>query len=165
LHIFRWFFMHCRIVSIAIVLVVFGEPFRARAQTTGELTGAVYDQTGAALAGVRVLASGPTTQEGLTSAAGDFGFLTLPEGDYEVVAELAGFERARRSARVRTAERVTVPFTMRVAIVQETLGTRPAKPASVMCRRFPWRLVLSRIRSRNVWGSRPSTRPRRSRRR
>jgi iron complex outermembrane recepter protein len=112
------------IATIAIVLItVFCARFPARAQTTGELTVAVYDQTGAALAGVRVLASGPTTQEGLTSAAGDVGFLTLPEGDYEVFAELAGFERARRSARVRTAERVTVSVTMRVAIVEETMVT------------------------------------------
>ncbi len=58
-----------------------------------------------------------------TGAAGDFAFPDLPEGDYEISAELSGFERARRAVRVRAGERVTVSFTLRVAIVEETIVT------------------------------------------
>ena len=58
-----------------------------------------------------------------TGAAGDFAFPDLPEGDYEISAELSGFERQRRAVRVRAGERVTVSFTLRVALVEETIVT------------------------------------------
>ena len=58
-----------------------------------------------------------------TGAAGDFAFPDLPEGDYEISAELSGFERARRAVRVQAGERVTVSFTLHVAIVEETIVT------------------------------------------
>ena len=63
------------------------------------------------------------TVERQTSAVGDFAFQDLPEGDYEISAELSGFERARRALRVRAGERVTVSFTLHVAIVEETIVT------------------------------------------
>ena len=58
-----------------------------------------------------------------TGATGDFAFPDLPEGDYEIPAELSGFERARRAVRVQAGERVTVSLTLRVAIVEETIVT------------------------------------------
>ena len=83
----------------------------------------IYDQTGAPLPGVRMTIRGVTDREAQTSAAGDFAFQDLPEGDYEISAELSGFERARRAVRVQAGERVTVSFTLRVAIVEETIVT------------------------------------------
>ena len=58
-----------------------------------------------------------------TGAAGDFAFPDLPEGDYEISAELSGFERQRRAMHVRAGERVTVSFTLRVALVEKTIVT------------------------------------------
>ena len=58
-----------------------------------------------------------------TGAAGDFAFPDLPEGDYEISAELGGFERQGRAVRVRAGERVTVSFTLRVALVETTIVT------------------------------------------
>ena len=58
-----------------------------------------------------------------TGAAGDFAFPDLPEGDYEISAELSGFERQGRAVRVRAGERVTVSFTLRVALVEKTIVT------------------------------------------
>ena len=66
---------------------------------------------------------GVADREAQTSAAGDFAFHDLPEGDYEISAELSGFERARRAVRVQAGERVTVSFTLHVAIVEETIVT------------------------------------------
>ena len=40
-----------------------------------------------------------------TGAAGDFAFPDVPEGDYEISAELSGFERQERALRVRAGER------------------------------------------------------------
>ena len=110
-------------VVIAAVLALLCAPASARAQPTGELSGSIYDQTGAPLPGVRLTIRGVTDREAQTSAAGDFAFQDLPEGDYEISAELSGFERARRAVRVQAGERVTVSFTLRVAIVEETIVT------------------------------------------
>ena len=110
-------------VIIAAVLALLCAPASAPAQSTGELVGSIYDQTGAPLPGVHMTMRGVTDREAQTSAAGDFAFQDLPEGDYEISAELSGFERARRAVRVRAGERVTVSFTLHVAIVEETIVT------------------------------------------
>ena len=78
---------------IAAVLVLLCSAASALAQLAGELTGWIYDQTGAPLPGVRVALRGMTDRETQTSPAGDFAFHDLPEGDYEISAELSGFER------------------------------------------------------------------------
>jgi outer membrane receptor protein involved in Fe transport len=66
---------------------------------------------------------GVTERGAQTSAVGDFAFQDLPEGDYEISAELNGFERARRAMRVQAGERVTVSFTLRDALVETTIVT------------------------------------------
>ncbi len=95
----------------------------ARAQSTGEVSGSIDDQTGAALPGVRVTIRGVTEHVTQTGAAGDFAFRGLPEGAYEISAELSGFERSHRTVRVQPGEPVTVSLTLRVAIVEETIVT------------------------------------------
>ena len=80
------------------------------------LSGSVADQTGAPLPGVRVAIQGVATRTAETGAAGDFAFQDLPEGDYEISAELSGFERAHRAVRVKAGERVTVILTLRVVL-------------------------------------------------
>lgn len=95
----------------------------ARAQSTGGVSGSIDDQTGAALPGVRLTIRGVTERVTQTSAAGDFAFLDLPPGDYEITAELSGFERVHRTVHVQAAERVTVSLTLHVAIVEETIVT------------------------------------------
>ena len=93
------------------------------AQSAGELSVSIYDQTGAPLPGVRVAIRGVADREAQTSAAGDVAFHDLPEGDYEIDAKLSGFGRARRSVRVQAGQRIIVALTLRVAIVEETIVT------------------------------------------
>jgi hypothetical protein len=85
--------------------------------------GSVVDQTGAALPGVRLTIRGVADRTADTGAAGDFAFPDLREGDYEISSELSGFERQARAVRVRAGERVTVSFTLRVALVEKTIVT------------------------------------------
>ena len=108
---------------LAAVLVLLCAAGPQRAQPTGRLSGPIYDQTGAAAARRSPDDSGCHRPTAETGAAGDFAFPDLPEGDYEISAELSGFERARRAVRVQAGERVTVSFTLRVAIVEETIVT------------------------------------------
>ena len=93
------------------------------AQSVAVLVGSIVDQTGAPLPGVRVTIRGVAVRTADTGAAGDFAFPDLPEGDYEISAELSGFERQGRAVRVRAGERATVSFTLRVALVEKTIVT------------------------------------------
>jgi len=108
---------------IAAVLALLCVPASALAQATGELLGSIHNQTGAPLPGVRITIRGVADRAAQTSAVGDFAFPGLPEGDYEISAELSGFERARRAVRVQAGDRVTVSFTLRLAMVEETIVT------------------------------------------
>src|SRR6187455_2064631 len=102
---------------LATALTVFGLAGLAAAQSAAVVAGSIVDQTGAPLAGVRVTIQGVAVRTAATGAAGDFAFSDVPEGDYEISAELSGFERQRRAMHVRAGERVTVSFTLRVALV------------------------------------------------
>jgi len=105
------------------ILALICVPASARAQSAGEISGWVYDQTGAPLTGARLTLRGVTGREGQSTAAGDFAFRDLPAGDFDVLAESTGFETAHRAVRVRAGERVTVSFTLRVALVEKTIVT------------------------------------------
>ena len=89
----------------------------------GSVSGSVADQTGAPLPGVRVAIQGVATRTAETGAAGDFVFPDLPEGHYEISAELSGFERAHRAVRVKAGDRVTVILTLRVVLMETAIVT------------------------------------------
>ena len=113
--------MHSTIIAIAIALVC--TPVPARAQETGELSGSIYDQTGGALAGVRITVRGIESREGKSSAFGDFQFQNLPAGDYEVQADQSGFEPVRRTIRMPAGEGIVLSFTMQVVLLERTIVT------------------------------------------
>ena len=95
----------------------------AEARLGGQLSGSVSDQTGAPLPAARVTVRGVVERAATSSATGEFAFPDLPEGDYAILAELAGFEPARRDVRVRTGERVTVSLVLRVAMIEDMVVT------------------------------------------
>jgi outer membrane receptor protein involved in Fe transport len=108
---------------LVTALMVFGLAGPAAAQSAAVVVGSIVDQTGAPLAGARVTIRGVAVRMAATGAAGDFAFSDVPNGDYEMSAELSGFERARREVRVLAGERVTVSLALRVAILAETIVT------------------------------------------
>ena len=110
-------------IVLAAALMVFGLTVLVAAQSAAVVVGSIVDQTGAPLAGVRVTIRGVAVRMAATGAAGDFAFPDVPEGDYEISAELSGFERQERGMRVRAGEPTTVSFTLRVALVAETIVT------------------------------------------
>jgi iron complex outermembrane receptor protein len=106
-----------------MTLALLWAPLFAEAQHSGQITGTISDQTGASLPGVRMTIRGTPDRTTQTGAAGDFTFTGLAEGDYELIAELSGFERARRTIRIRAAERLSVALTLHVGIVEQTVVT------------------------------------------
>src|SRR5262249_8379631 len=101
----------------------------------GELSGSVHDQSGAVLPGVRVMIRGSAERATQTGDQGEFLFPGLPEGSYDISAELTGFESAHRSVRLQTGERTTVSFTLHVAIAEETVrwGACFRRRGSIRC--------------------------------
>ena len=108
---------------LAVALMLLWAAGSPAAQSGAVLAGAIVDQTGAPLPGVRVTVRGVAVRMARAGASGDFAFPDLPEGTYEISAELSGFERQDRAVRVRAGERVTLSITLRVALVAETIVT------------------------------------------
>src|SRR5262245_47513153 len=106
---------HGKLLASILLALLFVTPLRA--QESGQLAGAIHDQSGAALTGVVLTLQGPKTQQiGKTDEAGDFEFRDLPEGDYEITAELSGFGPAHRNVRVRSGSRITLSLTLDLTI-------------------------------------------------
>ena len=104
-------------------LLLFGMVPTAAAQSAAAVVGSIVDQSGAPLPGVRMTIRGVAVRTADSGAAGDFAFSDVPEGDYEISAELGGFERQARALHLRAGERTTVSFTLRVAFVEKTIVT------------------------------------------
>ncbi|MGE3474147.1 MAG: carboxypeptidase-like regulatory domain-containing protein, partial [Vicinamibacterales bacterium] len=65
----------------------------------GRINGTVTDDTGGVLPGVAVTVSSPAliqAQTQVTGADGQYRFIALPPGVYEVAFELAGFQSVKR---------------------------------------------------------------------
>jgi len=110
-------------VFLAAALMLVCVTGATAAQPMATVAGSVVDQTGAPLPGVRLTIRGGADHTADTGSAGDFVFPDLPAGDYELSAELSGFERQRRAVHMRAGARVTVSLTLRVALVEETIVT------------------------------------------
>ncbi|HTR04254.1 MAG TPA: TonB-dependent receptor, partial [Thermoanaerobaculia bacterium] len=98
-------------------------------QTTGTLEGRVTDQSGGALPGVTVELSGPRLQgprTAVTTSTGEYRFLSLIPGDYEVTASLEGFARAQRKATVSLDALTTANLEMKLSTSAEVLVTGEA---------------------------------------
>ena len=143
---------------LASALLLFCVDGSAAAQSVAGVSGSVVDQTGAPLPGVRVTIRGVAIRAADTDAAGDFAFPDLPGGNYQISAELAGFERQGRAVHVRAGDRVTVSFTLRVALAETTIVTA-AKAGGRDVQETPIAITavsqadLDRLGSQNIEGA------------
>jgi len=103
--------------------MILGRPYDAPAQQGGQISGAVYDQTGSALAGATLTVSGPASRDAKTDGSGRFEFRDLPSGDYDLTADLKGFERIHRAIHVQPGEAASLSLTMIVAVLEQTIVT------------------------------------------
>ena len=103
-----------RIIPLALVALVWaGLPAPAHAQATrGTILGTITDQTGAAMPGATVIATETRTNvshDTVTNETGNFTFPNIPDGIYNIKAELQGFKTV-----VREGIRLTVNTSIRV---------------------------------------------------
>jgi hypothetical protein len=101
-------------------------------QTTGNITGRVVDQQGAAVPGASITAKNPATglsRTEVSDAEGIYRVSALPVGIYEVLAELTGFATvSKQDVEVNVGQTVAIDFSMKVATIAETVTVTGATP-------------------------------------
>src|SRR5712692_3654904 len=119
--------MQGKLIQAVLLLVVFVGSLDARiafAQvTTGAISGTVHDATGAVIPGasitIRNLDTG-ITRNLLSDEAGRYRAPELPLGNYEVRAELSGFQTAvRRGIELTIGREAIVDMSLQVGSVAE----------------------------------------------
>ena len=128
----------------------------------GRVNGTVTDDTGAVLPGVTVTVSSPALmqpQVQVTSATGDYRFLALPPGVYNLNFELTGFKSVNREGiRVVINQTLTVDMQLQVATLQETVTVTGASPVvdtstTTMGTNFTKELLTEIPNARDVWAA------------
>ena len=107
-------------------------PVAVFGQTAASLSGRIVDTSGAALPGVTVTARRADTgfeRATISDAAGRYTLPSLPAGEYEMRAELAGFRPIlRRGIRLSVSEHVAVDLTLEVGGVAEAVTVNAETP-------------------------------------
>jgi len=101
------------------------------AQTTGTITGAVTDLSGASVANAKVTAvntSNGEHREVSSSASGQFSFPFLTPGIYRIEASQTGFSTAAASVTLAITERTAVEFILKPSSVTEKIEVTSTAP-------------------------------------
>ena len=149
--------VYCLCVTLlAIAAPTLAQDFR------GRINGTVSDNTGAVLPGVTVTVTSPAliqSQTQVTGAEGDYRFIALPPGVYEVTFELAGFQSTKREGvRVVINQTLTVDQQLNVATLQETVtvtGQSPIVDSSTtqVGTNFTKELLTEIPNARDIWAA------------
>ena len=119
-------------IRTILLLVAFVAVDSVHAQTpTGTIAGNVTDHTGAAVARSRITITSRATglsRKILTSEEGYYSAAALLPGDYQIIAETAGFTLLERSATVETGTTTTVNLQLHVDAISETVSVETAAP-------------------------------------
>jgi iron complex outermembrane receptor protein len=120
----------------AILVVLLWRPVALIAQMPAEIAGAVKDATGAPLTEVKVRLLGPASAVVETGPDGRFRFTSLPEGEFQLAASLAGFAPATRTIQLGSGQRQELTLTLSVLLEERTLVTA-AKAGEADVQRTP----------------------------
>ena len=149
------------VICLCLALLFAAAPTHAQ-DFRGRINGVVTDNTGAVLPGVTVTATSPALiqpQVQVTQADGNYRFLALPPGVYEVAFELAGFQNVKREGiRVVIGQTLTVDQQLQVATLQETVTVTGASPVvdtttTTMGTNFTKELLTEIPNARDIWAA------------
>lgn len=101
-------------------------------QQSGSISGTVTTASGEALPGVTIEASGdvlPRSRTAVTNSVGDYNFLLLPAGNYELTFRLEGMADTKRSVRLLLQQNVDVDVTLAADEIEETIEVIGEAPA------------------------------------
>ena len=118
-------------LSICLVLLVSALPAAAQ-QTTGNITGRVLDDQGAAIPGATVTALHTQTgfvRSDVSDQEGIYRLNALPVGSYDVVTELQGFTRVEQKGLVvNVGQNIELNVSLKVAQIAETITVTGESP-------------------------------------
>ncbi len=122
-----------RRIIVAIMLIVIGLAGPALAQqTTGNITGRMVDDQGAAVPGVSVTARNADTglvRTDTTDGEGVYRLTALPVGVYDITAELQGFSKVEnKGITVNIGQTLDVNVTLKMASLAETVTVTGGTP-------------------------------------
>jgi hypothetical protein len=110
--------LHRRSLTVLLSVLLLPLGAVAQSQSTGNITGAVYDASGAVVPAARVTVTNTATQfawTAETSAEGAYHVSFLPVGTYDVAAETLGFKRmVRKGITLSAAETARVDLTLEI---------------------------------------------------
>ena len=120
------------LLSILVVIAFLLPAAWAQVTDAGTVLGTVADSSGAIVPGVSITLRDPEsnlTYKTVTDESGEFRFLTVPAGPYELTAEKKGFTKVLHSAfAVHAAEPARVDVVLKVGAVSEQVTVTGAPP-------------------------------------
>ena len=121
-----------RALALFTLLLVFASAASGGAQSpTGVIAGVVTDASTAAVPGVQVAITNRDTgqvRNATTSSDGRYAIEALPPGAYVVTAEISGFKRVERPARVAAGTTTTVDLPLEIGDVSPSLDVVGVAP-------------------------------------
>src|SRR5436190_20889300 len=116
-------------VLVALVATFVGAGGAAAQTSGGSITGSLQDPQSRAVVGADVKArAGDATYNSTTDPAGEFRFLNLPPGRYELAIDYPGFAALRREAIVEVGKNSNLRLALGVAPVLESVDVTAAPP-------------------------------------
>ncbi|MEL7062046.1 MAG: carboxypeptidase regulatory-like domain-containing protein, partial [Acidobacteriota bacterium] len=115
------FFSKGLLIALAALLVL---PAAYASDPVGRVNVGVTDDSGAVLPGVQVVVSSPATgleRTAFTNSDGEVRFVQLPVGEYDVQAQLEGFQTWESTTRVVLGQTSNVSAQMAVGAVEDVL--------------------------------------------
>src|SRR5262245_19023981 len=116
------------VIAAAVVVVMIAAT--AAQSNVGVIRGMVTDFTGAVLPGVNVTLrqSGAPDRKTVTDEEGEFTFIAINPGRYEVTCELLGFATHRTTVDVAAGTTVTLAAQLVIERLEETVTVSAASP-------------------------------------
>jgi hypothetical protein len=122
------------ILTAALVasVILFAAPLANAQSTGGRIRGTVMDTSGAAIAAAKVTIINEAThasRDAETGGDGEYVFLEIPVGTYEVDAQSAGFKKyVRKGVVLNLNEVVNLDITLQVGAAVDTIEVTGAPP-------------------------------------
>jgi hypothetical protein len=121
----------CTYFSFTLILILASAVSLSAQITTGDITGTVTDQSGAAVAGATISAVCPQTNQSrsvTSGSAGEYQLSGMATCVYKVSVSLQGFKTTARDVTVTVAQTTKADFKLQVGERNETIEVEAATP-------------------------------------
>src|SRR5712691_6922085 len=121
--------MRTRMSAVVVAILVVASILGAQSGR-GQLAGSVRDSSGSPLPGVTITLSGPERRTTVTNGRGEFTFVNLLPGVYEIRAELTGFTTRIAQTTVIGGRTARASLELKVGALEETVTVTGETPAA-----------------------------------